>query len=157
MNISVIFTSKTDDKYIKEGISKYEQRISRYTNIGLKVINIRKKTHRLSGNELKKIESKFISEKISPNEYVILLDEGGKSLCSVKFAEFLNNKMVSGLKNITFIIGGACGVDESLKKRADFVFSMSAMTFSHQMIRLFLLEQIYRAFTILNNEPYHNN
>lgn len=157
MNISVILTGKTDDKYIEEGISRYEQRISRYTNLNFKVLNIKKKAQKISEKELKKTESKFILEKINENDFVILLDEGGKSLSSVKFAEFLNNKMISGLKNITFIIGGAFGVDESLKKRADFVFSMSAMTFSHQMIRLFLLEQIYRAFTILNNEPYHNN
>ena len=156
MNISLILIGKTDENYIETGLSEYLKRLKKYVNFEIFIIPRNKNSKNLSENEQKKYESKKIMEKISKSDYLVLLDEKGKSRSSTEFADFLNNRMSSGIKNLVFLIGGPYGVDNSVYERANYKLSLSKMTFSHQIIRLFFLEQIYRAFTILNNEPYHH-
>lgn len=156
MNILLILIGKTDENYIETGLSEYLKRLKKYVNFEIFIIPRNKNSKNLSENEQKKYESKKIMEKISKSDYLVLLDEKGKSRSSTEFADFLNNRMSSGIKNLVFLIGGPYGVDNSVYERANYKLSLSKMTFSHQIIRLFFLEQIYRAFTILNNEPYHH-
>lgn len=115
-----------------------------------------KNAKNLSEENQKKLEGEEILKRINPGDELILLDENGKSFTSEGFSEFLQKKMNSGLKNLTFVIGGPYGFSDAVYARATSKLSLSKMTFSHQMIRLFFVEQIYRAFTILRNEPYHH-
>ncbi len=156
MNIRLIFTGKTGEKYIEHGTDMYVKRLSRYIKFQISETADLKKTSSLPEAEIKKKEGEKILALIKSGDYVVLLDERGKSMNSPEFAAYLNEKMCSGLKNLVFVIGGAYGFDETVYNRADSMLSLSKMTFSHQMVRLFFTEQCYRAFTILNNEPYHH-
>jgi 23S rRNA (pseudouridine1915-N3)-methyltransferase len=156
MNITLILTGKTTEKYLEEGINNYSKRLLRYIKFKIIYSPDLRRNAGLSENELKKRESIKILELLKPSDYVVLLDERGKDYSSPAFAKFLNEKMCSGLKNLVFVIGGAYGFDETIYQRSDMQLSLSKMTFSHQMVRLFFIEQCYRAFTILNNEPYHH-
>lgn len=134
----------------------YEKRLGHYIKFELELIPDLKKTKNLSQAQQKTKEGELILKTLSPTDTLILLDEHGKSYSSVEFSNFLQKKMNSGLKQLVFVIGGPYGFDEEVYKVASGKVSLSKMTFSHQMVRLFMLEQLYRAFTILRNEPYHH-
>ena len=156
MKIKLLLVGKTDQDFIRQGIAEYEKRIKHYLSFEIAVIPAVRKTTAMNQSEVKIRESELLLKNISSGDYVILLDELGKELTSVDFSGFLNQRFSSGIKSLSFIIGGAFGVDERIKKRANFILSLSMMTFSHQMVRLFFIEQFYRALTILNNESYHH-
>lgn len=137
-------------------IDDYVNRLKFYISFTLEVIPDIKNAKNLSEDNQKKLEGDEILKRINPGDELILLDENGKSFTSEGFSELLQKKMNSGLKNLIFVIGGPYGFSDAVYARATSKISLSKMTFSHQMIRLFFVEQIYRAFTILRNEPYHH-
>lgn len=155
MRINVISIGKTKEPYLKQGIELYLNRLKHYVKLTWVEIESPKKWTKLPHNELKVAEGKAILEK-SKNHPIYLLDEKGKSLSSRDFASWLGNLQHSN-REINLVIGGAFGFSEELYQVAAGKISLSKMTFSHQMIRLFLAEQIYRAYSILNNQKYHND
>ncbi|MDB5013707.1 MAG: hypothetical protein JWQ25_1909 [Daejeonella sp.] len=156
MKITLITVGKTEEKYLLEGIDKYTKRLKHY--ISLKIVEIPelKNTKSLSQEQQKSKEAELIFKNISTQDQLILLDEKGMEFSSTAFSQFLNKKMVGGVQNLVFLVGGPYGFDKTIYDRANDKISLSQMTFSHQMIRLFFVEQIYRAFTILKGEPYHH-
>ena len=132
------------------------KRISHYNKIDLFELPSVKNASKLSISELVFFESELIAKQLNKTDYLILLDENGQDFSSIQFANKLNNWFCTGKKRLVFVIGGAYGISKSLDNFANIKLSLSKMTFSHQMIRLIFLEQLYRAFTILKNEPYHN-
>jgi 23S rRNA (pseudouridine1915-N3)-methyltransferase len=156
MNIKVLAIGKTDNKNLQALIEEYTKRLGFYIKFDLDIIPDIKNAKNFSESEQKIKEGQLILNKLSPTDYLILLDENGKEFSSIGFSEFLQKKMNSGLKTIVFVIGGPYGFSEEVYQKAEGKVSLSQMTFSHQMIRLFVIEQIYRGFTILNNEPYHH-
>ena len=156
MRITLIAVGKTEDKYLIEGIEKYLSRLKHYINFNIVVIPDLKNTKSLSEAQQKTKEAELISKQINPTDVVVLLDEKGKKHSSVSFSAYLNKQMIGSVQNLVFIIGGPYGFDETIYKQSNSSVSLSDMTFSHQMVRLFFVEQLYRAFTILKNEPYHH-
>jgi 23S rRNA (pseudouridine1915-N3)-methyltransferase len=156
MKITLIAVGKTEDKYLIEGIDKYLNRLKHYINFNILIIPDIKNTKNLTEAQQKNKEAELISKQINPTDVVVLLDEKGKKHSSVSFADYLNKQMIGSVQHLVFIIGGPYGFDESIYKRANTSLSLSDMTFSHQMVRLFFVEQLYRAFSILKNEPYHH-
>ena len=156
MRITLIAVGKTEDKYLIEGIEKYLSRLKHYINFNIVVIPDLKNTKSLSEAQQKTKEAELISKQINPTDVVVLLDEKGKKHSSVSFSAYLNKQMIGSVQNLVFVIGGPYGFDETIYKRSNTSVSLSDMTFSHQMVRLFFVEQLYRAFTILKNEPYHH-
>jgi 23S rRNA (pseudouridine1915-N3)-methyltransferase len=156
MKIRFIVVGKTDQDYLKQGTQEYENRIKHYLPFETIVIPSLKKTSGLTTTEVKTREAELLMKNILPSDFVVLLDENGKEMDSVGFSLFLSKQFSSGMKILVFIVGGPYGVDELIKKRANHCLALSQMTFSHQMVRLFFLEQLYRGLTILNNEPYHH-
>jgi 23S rRNA (pseudouridine1915-N3)-methyltransferase len=156
MKISLIAIGKTEDKYLIEGIEKYLNRLKHYINFSLVIIPDVKNTKNLTEAQQKSKEAEAIHKQINAGDLVILMDEKGKKYSSVSFANYLNKQMIGSIQHLVFIIGGPYGFDESIYQRANTTISLSDMTFSHQMVRLFFVEQLYRAFTILKNEPYHH-
>ena len=156
MKITLIAVGKTEDKYLIEGIEKYLNRLKHYINFTIFIVPDLKNTKNLTEAQQKYKEAELISKQINPTDVVVLLDEKGKKHSSVSFSEYLNKQMIGSVQNLVFIIGGPYGFDESIYKRSNTSVSLSDMTFSHQMVRLFFVEQLYRAFTILKNEPYHH-
>lgn len=156
MKISLMQVGGTVDKYLKSGVDEYVKRLSHYTKFTIVEISDLKNASKLSREELKKKEGQEILKKINPEDIVILLDERGKLYSSEEFASFIQAKMNQSTKSLIFVIGGAFGFSEDVYNRANGKISLSKMTFSHRMIRLLFTEQLYRAFTILRNEPYHH-
>jgi 23S rRNA (pseudouridine1915-N3)-methyltransferase len=156
MKVKLLVTGKTDEPYIRNGLDEYESRIRRYLSFETVEIPGLKNAVHLSKIEWKAKEAAKILPLLNSSDFVVLLDEKGKEMTSVEFSAFLNLKFSSGSKNLVFVVGGPYGFDDAVKKRADFKLSLSPMTFSHQMVRLFFLEQLYRALTILRNESYHH-
>ncbi|MES2416925.1 MAG: 23S rRNA (pseudouridine(1915)-N(3))-methyltransferase RlmH [Bacteroidota bacterium] len=156
MKITLIAIGKTEDKYLIEGINKYLSRLKHYINFNILIIPDVKNTKNLTEAQQKSKEAELIIKQTNPADVIVLLDERGKKHSSVSFANYLNKQMVGSVQHLIFIIGGPYGFDESIYKRAGTSISLSDMTFSHQMVRLFFVEQLYRAFTILKNEPYHH-
>jgi 23S rRNA (pseudouridine1915-N3)-methyltransferase len=156
MKIRVLLVGKTAFPYLEEGIGIYSKRLDHYCDFSLEVIPDIRNAGTMDRTRLMQLESEELLKRIKPGDIVVVLDENGKQVNSEGFSLQLNKWMVSGNKNLVFIIGGAFGTDTRLKSRADFKLSVSSMTFSHQMIRLIFLEQLYRAFTIIKNEPYHH-
>lgn len=156
MKISLIFIGKTIKKYIIEGVLEYEKRIKRYISFEIKIINDLKNTKNLPVNVFKTKEGENLLSKIKDDDFLILLDEKGKEFSSLEFAEFVENKTYTGVRHVVFVVGGAYGFSETVQKRANFKMSLSKMTFSHQPVRILFVEQLYRAFTIIKGEPYHN-
>ncbi len=156
MKIKLVSIGKTEEKYLKEGMEIYCKKIIHYFPFEYEELTAIKQTKNLSFNEQKKREGEIILRKISPSDMVVLLDETGKQYSSIDFSEFLQQKMVYGNKQLVFVIGGAYGFSQELYDRKDFSVSLSSMTFSHQMVRLIFLEQLYRAGSIMKNEPYHH-
>jgi 23S rRNA (pseudouridine1915-N3)-methyltransferase len=157
MNIKLIAIGKTDNKNLQALIDEYTKRLGFYIKFDLDVIPDIKNVKNLSESEQKMKEGQLILSKLTPTDQLILLDENGKEFNSVGFSDFLQKKMNSGIKTLVFVIGGPYGFSEEVYQKAQGKVALSQMTFSHQMVRLFVIEQIYRGFTILNNEPYHHN
>lgn len=156
MQIKLIAIGKTDNKAIQELINEYSNRLGHYIRFELEVIPDLKHTKSLSEAVQKEKEGELILKKLLPSDDLLLLDERGKSYTSLEFSDFLQKKMNSGLRQLVLVIGGPYGFSEEVYARANGKISLSKMTFSHQMIRPFLIEQVYRAMTILRNEPYHH-
>ncbi|WP_339697761.1 23S rRNA (pseudouridine(1915)-N(3))-methyltransferase RlmH [Algoriphagus aquimarinus] len=156
MTIKLIAIGKTDNKAIVELIEEYAKRLNFYIKFEVEIIPDLKNTKSLSEAIQKQKEGELILKKVIASDELILLDERGKSYSSVDFSSYIQKKMNSGLKQLIFVIGGPYGFSEEVYARANGKISISKMTFSHQMIRPFFIEQLYRAFTILRNEPYHH-
>lgn len=156
MQIKLIALGKTDHPAIQKLIEEYSTRLGFYIRFELEVIPDLKNTKSLSEKIQKEKEGELILKKIQSADELILLDERGKTFSSLEFSGFLQKKMNSGLKQLVLVIGGPYGFSEAVYIRSNGKISLSKMTFSHQMIRPFVIEQLYRAFTILRNEPYHH-
>ncbi len=156
MNIKLIAIGKTDNKNLQSLIEEYSKRLSFYIKFELDIILDIKNVKNLSESQQKEKEGELILSKLNATDQLILLDENGKKFSSIDFSSELQKKMNSGVKTLVFVIGGPYGFSESVYKNANGKISLSLMTFSHQMVRLFFIEQLYRGFTILNNEPYHH-
>lgn len=156
MKITLLVVGKTEDKYLIEGVDKYLNRLKHYINFNLIVIPEIKNTKSLTEAQQKTKEAELILKHVNNSDLLILMDEKGKKYSSVSFANYLNKQMIGSVQHMVFVIGGPYGFDETVYKRANSSISLSDMTFSHQMVRLFFVEQLYRAFTILKGEPYHH-
>jgi len=156
MKILLLVIGKTDEKYLLEGMSKYRDRLKHYIGFNYEEIPDIKNRKSLSEAQQKKQEADLILTKLKMGDKLVLLDEKGKEYRSVEFAKHLQQQMNSGIKRLVFVVGGPYGFDASVYEKSQGKISLSKMTFSHQMIRLFMVEQVYRAMTILKNEPYHH-
>jgi 23S rRNA (pseudouridine1915-N3)-methyltransferase len=156
MTIKLLAIGKTDSSQLQELIDVYQKRLQHYINFEIELIPDLKKTKNLSEDQQKEKEGELILKKLAPTDVLILFDEKGKHYTSIEFSSFLQKKMNSGIKQLVFLIGGPYGFSNEVYHRAMGKISLSKMTFSHQMVRLFITEQVYRAFTILKNEPYHH-
>ena len=156
MKIKLLAIGKTDDKNLQILIQNYEKRLKHYIKFELEIIPDLKNVKNLSESEQKEKEGALILKRINPTDQLVLLDEKGAMNTSKEFSKFMQKKMNSGIKQMVLVIGGPYGFSEAVYKKSQGKISLSKMTFSHQMIRLFVVEQIYRAFTILRNEPYHH-
>jgi len=156
MKIIVLAIGKTDNKALQGLIDDYSKRLSHYISFSSEVIPDIKNVKNLSESQQKQAEGTEILKRISRSDRLILLDENGKNYSSIGFSDYLQEQMNSGLKSLVFIIGGPYGFSDEVYARANGKISLSQMTFSHQMVRLFFVEQLYRGFTILKNEPYHH-
>jgi|TARA_B110000240_G_scaffold100005_1_gene113275 23S rRNA (pseudouridine1915-N3)-methyltransferase len=157
MKIKLIAIGKTDSKDLQPLIEEYSKRLSFYVSFNFEIIPDIKNAKNVSKKQQKIAEGNELLKRIEKSDTIIILDEKGKTFSSVEFSVFLQKKMNSGLKNLIFIIGGPYGFSEEIYQRANAKISLSTMTFSHQMVRLFFIEQLYRGFTILRNEPYHHS
>ncbi|MBT3382612.1 MAG: 23S rRNA (pseudouridine(1915)-N(3))-methyltransferase RlmH [Prolixibacteraceae bacterium] len=157
MKVTLLVIGKTDAPFLKEGMGEYIKRLNHYINFEIVVIPDIKKTKNVSTELQKAREGELIISKDSPGKEFHLFDEKGKMYSSREFAGFLEKKMASGLKELVFVIGGPYGFSPKVYEMASSKISLSRFTFSHQMARLLCTEQIYRAFTILKNEPYHHD
>jgi 23S rRNA (pseudouridine1915-N3)-methyltransferase len=157
MNIRLLAIGKTDNKNLQVLMDEYAKRLSFYIKFEIEIIPDIKNAKNLSESQQKEKEGELILAKITPTDQLILLDENGKQFASIDFAAELQKKMNSGIKTLVFVIGGPYGFSETVYNKAVGKISLSKMTFSHQMVRLFFIEQLYRGFTILKGEPYHHN
>ncbi|MCX2679218.1 23S rRNA (pseudouridine(1915)-N(3))-methyltransferase RlmH [Galbibacter sp. EGI 63066] len=156
MNIKLIAVGKTDGKELNTLTDRYIKRLGFYVNFNFEIIPDIKNAKNLSETQQKDKEGELILKKIAPTDLLVLLDENGKTFSSEGFASHLQKYMNAGVKQLVFVIGGPYGFSDSVYQKAQGKISLSKMTFSHQMIRLFFIEQLYRGFTILRNEPYHH-
>lgn len=156
MNILLIWIGKTDEKPIEELVQKYEKRLPAYWNYQRIEIPDVKNRKNLSESQQKEKEAALILEKTDASDFIILLDENGKPMNSMEFAEDINQRMNQSVKRLVYVIGGPYGFAPEIYQRANTRLSLSKMTFTHQMVRLFFTEQLYRAFTILQGKPYHH-
>ena len=156
MKIVLLTIGKTSEKYLMEEISQFQKRLKHYCSFEIVEIPNIKNAKNLSISELIKKEGELILKLLQNADYLLLLDEKGKSFLSVDFSKKLQNWMLSGKKCLVFVVGGSYGFSDEVYKRANEKLSLSKMTFSHQMVRLFFVEQLYRAYTVLINEPYHH-
>jgi len=156
MTIKLLTIGKTDHKELQSLINEYTRRLGFYINFSLDIIPDIKNSKNLSEARQKEKEGDLILGKLKTTDVLILLDENGKQYDSVDFSNYLQKHMNSGIKQLVFAIGGPYGFSEAVYQKANGKVSLSKMTFSHQMIRLFVIEQLYRGFTILKNEPYHH-
>ena len=156
MNIRLISIGKTDNKNLQSLIDDYTKRLSFYVKFEVEIIPDIKNVKNLSEAQQKEKEGELILAKIAATDQLILLDENGKTFNSIGFSDYLQKKMNAGTKTLVFVIGGPYGFSETVYQKAIGKVSLSEMTFSHQMVRLFVIEQLYRGFTILKNEPYHH-
>ena len=157
MKITLLAIGKTNTKYLQEGIEQYIKRLSHYIPFEFKILPDVKTTKGLTQEKQKEMEGQMFLNCIQLGDVVVLLDEKGKEMTSREFSVYLDKKMVTVAKNLIFVIGGPYGFSQEMYNRANEKLSLSKMTFSHEMIRLFFVEQIYRAMTILKGEPYHHD
>ncbi|MFK7781381.1 23S rRNA (pseudouridine(1915)-N(3))-methyltransferase RlmH [Psychroserpens sp.] len=156
MTIKLLAIGKTDNKQLQGLIDDYQKRLGFYLKFEFEIIPDLKKVKNLSEDQQKQKEGELILSKLKPTDVLVLLDENGKQFDSVAFSNYLQKHMNSGIKQLVIAIGGPYGFSPDVYKKANGKLSLSKMTFSHQMIRLFVIEQLYRGFTILRNEPYHH-
>ncbi|MBQ9586478.1 MAG: 23S rRNA (pseudouridine(1915)-N(3))-methyltransferase RlmH [Bacteroidales bacterium] len=156
MNLRLIVVGKTDEKYLQHGIDIYADRLKHYINFELVVIPALKDQRGASPDMIKEREAVALLKQLEKTDRVVLLDEHGKQYSSVAFSQYVQKQMNASVRNLAFVVGGAYGFAPSVYAAAHDKISLSLMTFNHQMVRLFVIEQLYRAFTILHNEPYHN-
>lgn len=156
MKILLLQIDKTQDSYLTEGIDVYTKRLKNYCSFEITTINVPKTIRQRTQNEQKQEEAKLIMGHISQDDFLFILDEKGKEYTSVDFSAVIAQKQNASVKRLVFLIGGPFGFSEVIYKRANLKLSLSQMTFSHQMVRLFFVEQLYRAFTILKGEKYHH-
>ncbi|WP_430789689.1 23S rRNA (pseudouridine(1915)-N(3))-methyltransferase RlmH [Virgibacillus flavescens] len=158
MNISIITVGKLKEKYLKQGIEEYLKRLTAYAKVDIKEVADEKAPENMSDAEMlevKQKEGERILAQINPDAYVITLEIGGKMLSSEQLAAKMDELATYGKSKIAFVIGGSLGISEAVQKRSDLSLSFSKMTFPHQLMRLVLVEQVYRGFRIIRNEPYH--
>lgn len=156
MAIKILAIGKTNKGFTLDGLNEYLGRLKRYIPFQWKEVPDIKRSNKTTQHEIKQREAEIILKEVSSTTFLILLDENGKQFTSEKFANYLEKKMVNE-PDILFVIGGAYGFDQSVYDRSNEKLSLSEMTFSHQMVRMFFVEQIYRAFTIIKGEPYHHS
>lgn len=156
MLVSFVQIDKTQDSYLNEGVSIYLKRLKNYCTLEVITINVPKSVRQRSEKEQKTEEGKLILKELKPSDHLVLLDEKGKQMTSLDFSKFINQKQNSGIKRLVFLIGGPFGFAEEVYERANFKLGLSQLTFSHQMVRLFFVEQLYRAYSILKGEKYHH-
>jgi 23S rRNA (pseudouridine1915-N3)-methyltransferase len=156
MNIKLLSIGKTDEKSLNQLIEKYINRLKHYIKFEFIILPDIKNTKNINQSQQKEKEGDLLLKQLKNSDFVILLDEKGKEYSSLFFSDFIAKKMLSGTKQLVFVIGGPYGFSQEVYRRANQKISLSKMTFSHQMVRLFFIEQVYRAFTILKNEPYHH-
>lgn len=157
MKITLLAIGKTNARFLQEGIDQYTKRLSHYIPFELKILPDVKTTKALTNEKQKEMEGQMFMSVIGQGDWVTLLDEKGKEYTSREFASYIDKKTITIPKNLIFIIGGPYGFSQEMYNRANEKLSLSKMTFSHEMIRLFFVEQIYRAMTILKGEPYHHD
>lgn len=156
MKIVLLVVGKTTESYFIQGIDEYSKRLAHYVPFELTVISELRNTKSLSADQQKEREADLILKALQPGDYVVLLDEHGREFTSLQFASYLEKKMANIAKRLVFVVGGPYGFSNRVYQAAQEKISLSKMTYSHQMIRLIFTEQLYRAMTILNNEPYHH-
>jgi 23S rRNA (pseudouridine1915-N3)-methyltransferase len=156
MKITLIVVGKTEDEYLVKGIGIFRSRLEHYIKFNIIELQPPRSLRGLNPQQLKEAEGVLLLKYFNDADQVVLLDERGKLLTSVEFSGFLQKYMNAGTKHLLFVVGGAFGFSDEVYQKANYALSLSSMTFSHQMVRLFFTEQLYRAFTILRNEPYHN-
>lgn len=156
MTIKLLVLGKTDSVELTQLIGEYQNRLKHYIKFELEIIPDIKNTKNLSEKQQKEKEGDAILNRLNPTDLLVLLDENGRQKTSLEFSQYLQKNMNSGLKQLVFVIGGPYGFSEAIYQKCQGKISLSKMTFSHQMVRLFMVEQLYRAFTILKNEPYHH-
>ncbi len=156
MKITLILNGRTEETFLKEAFAYYEQRLRHYLPFQCHEIPSPKALKSLTEEQIRDKEAELVQKYLQAGDHLVLLDERGKEFRSLEFAGYLQNKMNKSIKNLVFVAGGPYGFSESLLKKPHEKISLSRMTFSHQMVRVFFVEQLYRAFTILRNEPYHH-
>lgn len=157
MKISFWSIGKANEPYIKEGVEEFTKRISRYFKADWNIIPVPKNAATLSETDLKKKEGEIILDWLNKDDYLVVLDERGKQISSERLSAFIQTRANESTKHLIFLIGGAYGIDDAVMKRADYRWSLSQLVFPHQLVRLILAEQVYRACTILRNEKYHHS
>lgn len=156
MNIELVVVGKTDLKEVEALVAMYSKRLNHYVKFAITILPDVRNTRKLSESEQKRLEGEAILHLVTESDYLMLLDEHGAEMRSIEFAELLQRRMSSGVKRLVFVIGGPYGFSDRVYQRANGKLSLSKMTFSHQIVRAIFTEQLYRAFTILKNEPYHH-
>jgi 23S rRNA (pseudouridine1915-N3)-methyltransferase len=155
MRLELLLSGKTKPGFIEEGMDEYIKRIGKYISLKVKVLPDVKSPGKAAGSLIREREGLIILKQLKPGDYVILLDQRGTGFTSDGFAEFLRDRQIHATAGLKFVIGGAGGFSEEVYRRKDMMLSLSSMTYSHQLVRLIFLEQLYRALTIIHNEPYH--
>ena len=156
MNVELIVVGKTDMREVESLVDMYTKRINHYVRFAITIIADVRNTRKMSVVEQRRMEGEAILRQLTDSDHVALLDEHGAELRSVEFADLMQRRMASGIRRLVFVIGGPYGFSEAVYARANSKLSLSKMTFSHQIVRALFVEQLYRAFTILKNEPYHH-
>lgn len=156
MKIELAVIGKTSIGYLKQGIDEYIKRLKHYVPFEIKYIDDIKNTKNISEDQQKRTESAKILSLLDKSDFVVLLDEHGKEYTSMQYSSYIQKRMLSGAKKVVFVIGGPYGFSQEVYDRANDKISFSKMTFNHEMIRLIFMEQLYRAYTIINHEPYHH-
>ena len=156
MNIELIVIGKTDQQEVASLVEQYAKRVNHYCKFPVTTISDVKNTRNMAPSRQKQMEGEMILRLISDGDWLVLMDERGRQFTSMEYADWLQKRMLSGVKRLAIVIGGPYGFSDEVYKRANEKISLSKMTFSHQIVRAIFAEQLYRAFTILNNEPYHH-
>lgn len=155
MRITLIESGKTRDPFIQEGVELFKKRVERYVPFQIETIPDLKNTRNLTMKEVQEKEGRLLLKRLNPGSYMILLDERGREFHSIAFAEYLNS-LEGRVNHLLFVIGGPYGFSQEVYEKADGLVSLSKLTFSHQLVRVIFMEQLYRAYTILKGEPYHH-
>lgn len=156
MKIQLWSIGKDNDPYIRDGIAVFQKRLQHYVDFELRLIPTIKQAASLSIPELKKQEARIITDLLQPQDYLVALDEHGKMMSTLQLADFLQQRTNAGTRQLVLLIGGAFGLDPAILQRAQLKLSLSSLTFPHQLVRLIITEQLYRAYSVLHNEKYHH-